>query len=171
MALRDLQYETLQNQVRQFHTILNMAWPKPSVPETAGGSWFIGTNISKMLTDGVQIIQHSLNALEDADVRRELNGFWKVLNELFVKIKNQKRDSRDKRTDPAINLLYLASGVFFHRIVELSPSQAPYDDRFVGVEEMSSLLHLCEWTGTDVSIKATFDAIIEAMTRIAIGLD
>jgi len=41
--------EPLLESLRQFHRILNTAWPRPGVPEMAGASVFFGTNLFKTL--------------------------------------------------------------------------------------------------------------------------
>jgi hypothetical protein len=84
-------------------------------------------------------------------------------------LKNTLKDkgSKSEQVDFALNLLYLASGVLYHRLVELSSKLPEIDKRLVGVEEMQDLLRLCHWPTNTKSVKATFDSLVSEMMACA----
>ena len=160
-------YSELLAQVRHFHSILNTAWPRPGVPQMAKASVFIGTKLFTALENGLIQIQHALEALHSSSNRNELVGFWKTLAGLFLQLKGQNSGERSERIDQALNLLYLASGVFYHRLAELSSVVPKADERMIGVEEMAKLLELCGWSKPSQTVNSTFVALLDEMTVTA----
>ncbi len=129
----------------------------------AGGSVFLGTNLFRALDDGLSLIERALGNAENSAVRREVADFWKSFTHLFLRLESQNRHEKSKRIDDAINLLYFASGVLYHRINEFSGSVPFQDTRLVGVEPLEELITLCRWTQPHPTVKTVFDSLPQAM--------
>jgi hypothetical protein len=149
----------------KFHCVLNTAWPKPDVPVMAGSSVFIGTNLFKALENGLVQIEQSFHSSQSQG-REELLPFWNAFNHLFSILKKQNRSEKSARIDEALNLLYLASGVFYHRIKEISSATLETDPRLTGVEDIPTLLKICKWTGATKASEME-NEIIEKMNTVA----
>ena len=98
--------------------------------------------------------------------REELLPFWNAFNHLFSILKKQNRSEKSARIDEALNLLYLASGVFYHRIKEISSATLETDPRLTGVEDIPTLLKICKWTGATTASEME-NEIIEKMNTVA----
>jgi hypothetical protein len=163
-------YEKLLAFLLQFHSVLNTAWPKPDAPEMANASIFIGTNLFKALEDGVCQIQDALHSFPDPKLRNEATPFWNAFSGLFFELGAQGRGKQNEGTDYAFNLLYLASGVLYHRVAEFSPKLPTLDARLMGVEKLGDLLRLCNWQKNEQTTKSVFDSLVAEMTTCASDL-
>ena len=155
--------------VWKLHSILKTVWPKPSVPEMSGASVFIGTNAFKAVGDGVRRIQDALHELEDSHFKQELLDFWAAFNGLLARI-HQSAELHNERVDEGVNLLYLASGIFYHRISEIFSLTATHDERLVGVEQIDELSRLCNWTNPGQTVKVAFDSVSQQMAHVTNAL-
>jgi|GEM_PF-2328358 len=164
-------FETLMRLVAKFHSILGIAWPKPGVHELAGASVFIGTTLFNALADGLNRIESVLENSSCCTVRTKLTPFWHALKRLFTFVGKQDRYSKSGPVDSALNLLYLASGVFYHRLAELSSKQPEMDVHPIEVEEFKELLRLCRWSAKADDVESVFDSLVEEMTACAAELE
>jgi hypothetical protein len=159
--------EELSALLEKFHSVLNTAWPKPGVPAMANASVFIGTTLFKGLEDGLNIIEDAIEASEACDFKKEAMSFWNVFRNLFTAIGKQDRYKQSEQVDFAFNLLYLASGVFYYRVVELSSKQPGIDRRTIEVEPFEDLLRLCRWPGKTENVKSVYSSLIHEMMACA----
>jgi len=147
--------------VWKFHQILNTAWPKPSVPQMAGSSVFIGTNLFKTLENGLSQIKDALISCEGT--KKEMLPFWNSFSDLFFKIGMQNRFEKSVRIDEALNLLYLASGILYHRIREITSASPQLHAHLSDVEDVGKLLQACGWTSDKTTIKEIENELIVEM--------
>jgi hypothetical protein len=158
-------YGELLELVAKFHSISNTAWPKPGEPALAGASIFIGTTLFRTLEHCTLLIQEAVEAMGNNDSRREIENFLTAFKLLFSAVGQRDRGEKSEQVDFAFNILYLASGVLYHRITEIS-SRIP-EDRFTLVEPFNKLLELCRWPGKIDNVKAVFDSLASAMMSCA----
>jgi hypothetical protein len=133
------------------------------VPEMAGASVFIGTTLFKSLENGLPLIQETIEASNDNDFRDEIHLFWNAFSKLFFTLGIQDRYSKSEQVDFAFNLLYLASGIAYHRVAEWSSKMPIFDERLIGVEPFDDLLKICRWPKKTESVKLVFDSLIVQM--------
>ncbi len=164
-------YTELLTLLWQFHCALNTVWPKPGVPEMAGASAFVGTGLFKGLKNGMCQIQDTLHSLRNPGLRDEVAPFWNAFTRLFCTLGEQDRYKKSDQVDSAFNLLYLASGVFYHHVAELSSKLPETDKRLIGVEELKDLVRLCRWPTDAQNAKSIFDSLVSEMTASARGLE
>jgi len=150
--------------VSKFHMVLSTAWPRPGVAQMAGASVFIATTLFTTLKDGMREIQDALELAENSGVRNQVAGFWAEFSKLFSAVSSHNtQEDRSEQIDNALNILYLASGVLYRRIVEISGHAVVQDERIIGVEELDDLLALCHWTAPDTTLHSVFYGLLSSM--------
>ena len=77
-------------------------------------------------------------------------------------LSKQNRNIKSIHVDHALNILYFASGIFYHRIKDISSVALETDRRLTGVEDVAVLLRICKWTGATAA-KELDSEIIEKM--------
>jgi hypothetical protein len=164
MMIDKANYEKVMELVAKFHSIFNTAWPKPGEPALAGASIFIGTTLFKTLENGLTLIEE---AIDKSDPSNEIKHFWTAFKTLFVAVSKQDRNEKSEQIDFALNLLYLASGVFYHRLRELSFTQPDLGKDFICIKSFSELLKLCRWPEKSESVKSVFNSLISQMMACA----
>lgn len=157
--------------VAKFHSVLGIAWPKSGVHELAGASVFIGTSLFNALADGLNRIESVLENSSCCATRNKIMPFWHALKRLFTVVGKQDRYSKSGPVDSALNLLYPASGVFYHRLAELSFKQPERDVHLTEVEEFKELLRLCRWSAEADDVESVFDSLVGEMTACAAKLE
>ncbi len=164
-------YEKLMMWVAKFHSLMSTAWPKPDEPALAGASVFIGTTLWKALENAFPLFQETVEAANNYDSTREIICFLTAFKRLFFAVGNQDRNNKSEQVDFALNLLYLASGVFYYRLQELSSTQPDIGKDFIRIKPFSELLNLCRWPDKTGSVKSVFDSIVVQMTMCAKDLE
>lgn len=160
-------YEKLMVWVAKFHSVFSTAWPKPGEPALAGASIFIGTTLWKSLENAFQYFQETIEGSGDHDSKREIEQFLTVFKLLFFAVGKQDRNEKSEQVDFALNMLYLASGVLYHRLEELSSVRPDLKKEFTSVRPLDELLNVCHWPGRTKSVKSIFDSLIGEMKRCA----
>lgn len=150
--------------VAKFHSISSTAWPKPDEPALAGASVFIGTTLFKTLENGLPLIDE---AIDESGCKNEVESFWAAFKSLFFAVSKQNRNERSEQVDFAINLLYLASGIFYYRLEEFSFTQPDLDKDFIRIEPFEELLKLCHWSGKAENVESVFDSLASQMMSCA----
>jgi hypothetical protein len=156
-------YQVLLQTILKFHSILGTIWPRPGVAEMQHASIFIGTNLFKTLENGVSQIDGQLKSISEVTVQNEIEPFWSVFKKLFKIIATTDRGIKDAQVDFAVNLLYLGSGVLYHRIAEFSSKLPSVDARMTGVEGLPDLLQLCHWPTNENSPGPIIPSLIGEM--------
>ncbi|HEY3763392.1 MAG TPA: hypothetical protein VGN23_16725 [Verrucomicrobiae bacterium] len=153
--------------VWKFHSVLNIIWPKPGVPVMAGSSTFIGTGFFRSLETGIKEIDRMLISFGlDQEIQKELCDFWHVVYLLYLRLKVQKRLEKSVQVDDAINLLYLASGVLYNRIKEISFITIELAPGLSDVEDIEKLLYVCNWGQKKGAIKEIENNIMSEMRAL-----
>jgi len=164
-------YEKLIWWVAKFHSIFNTAWPRPGEPALAGASIFIGTTLFKTLENCLGRIEHAIDETEGVEFGDEIKRFWAAFKALFCAVSGQDRTEKSQRIDQALNLLYFASGVFYHRLAELSFAKPDLDKDFIRIESFDELVTLCRWPRKADSVKSVFESLVEEMMACAAELE
>jgi hypothetical protein len=89
---------------------------------------------------------------------------------LFVELGKQDRNTNSEQVDFTFNLLFFASGVFYHRLEELSVTHSNLEKDFIRMKSFGELVVQCHWPGRSDSVKAVFDSLIGEMARCAKNL-
>jgi hypothetical protein len=153
--------------VAKHHSILNTAWPKPGEPALAGASVFIGTTLFKSLENSLPLIEEEIDELSDDELKGELKPFLEAFKKLFFAVGRMDRNINSEQVDFAFNILYLASGIFYHRIEQLSFTRADLENEFIRVKPFGELLELCRWPEKSEEVKPIFDSLISQMSACA----
>jgi hypothetical protein len=164
-------YEKLMWWVAKFHSIFSTAWPKPGEPALAGASTFIGTNLFKTLENGLACIEEAIDESDENDSGKEIKHFWTAFKALFVAVSMRDRNEKSQQIDFALNLLYFASGVFYHRLEELSFVHPDLDKDFIRIKSFSELVKLCRWPTKTENVKAVYSSLIGEMMACAQDLN
>jgi hypothetical protein len=112
----------------------------------AGARHFITTNVFKALESVVGEIQEQIAALEERQLRSELLPLWKKVTDTVGFLKQFGKQRGDDVVDPLFNLLYLVTGMAYHRVVAELSEKPQHDERYSTVEEVADLLRLCAWS-------------------------
>lgn len=142
----------------QFHSILKTAWPRPGVPEMANASVFIGTNLFKTLGNGLREIEEVIRSETNSGQWLDFVPFLKAFNRFFFQIGLQDRNRPSVKIDRALNLLYLASGIFYLHVAEVF-SESPEED----MEKLAELLNLCQWHTNLETTNQIFSSLMDEM--------
>jgi hypothetical protein len=163
----DADIRQLLNSIWKLHSVLSVIWPKPGVPVMAGASTFIGTNFFKSLETGIRQIDEQLNSYGlNGETRKELCDFWHVVHLLYLRLRVQNKLEKSVRIDNAINLLYLASGVLYHRIKETSSITIELAPGLSDVEDFEKLLRVCNWARTKTTIQEIENSVVTEMNTL-----
>lgn len=160
-------YEKLMMWVAKFHSLQSTAWPKPGESALAGASIFIGTTLWKTLENAFPFFQEAIEASSDRDSKREIEQFLAAFKLLFSAVGTQDRNEKSEQVDFALNLLYLASGVFYHRLEELSFTRPDLKKEFIHIKPLDELLKVCRWPAKAESVKSVCSSLIGEMMACA----
>src|SRR6266516_3860241 len=128
------------------HSILGTAWPRPGCPQLAGARSFIGTKLFVALEKIVGQIGAQVAALDESNLKRELLPLSKMVTDAVDYLKQFGKQREDEPVDRVFNLLYLVTGVAYHRVAAETPDKPQQDARYSTVEDLADLLRLCAWT-------------------------
>lgn len=156
-------YEKLMWWVAKFHSIFNTAWPKPGEPALAGASIFIGTTLFKTLENGLACIEEAIDESDENESDNEVRRFWAAFKTLFFAVSRRDGNEKSQQIDFALNLLYFASGVFYHRLEELSFAHPDLDKDFIRIKSFSELVKLCRWPKKTEDVKSVYSSLIGEM--------
>ena len=155
-------------QLQCCHSILNTAWPKPGVPQMAGARSFIGTKLFQALERIVNQITETVQSLTESQVKDQLSQAWTAVAKLVVFLKVSGRDLDTETIDRAFNLLYLTSGVAYHRLAAGLSQTPPQNERFSTVENLADLLGVSAWPPSEPSPNPAdlLEAVAEEISKV-----
>ena len=112
----------------------------------AGAHHFIGTKLFVALEKIVGQIGEELAALDGSALKTELLQLWKPVGDAVSFLKQFGEQRQDAPIDRVFNLLYLVTGVAYHRVAAEMPDKPQQDARYSTVEDLADLLRLCALT-------------------------
>jgi hypothetical protein len=144
-------YTELLVRLQCCHSILNTAWPRPGVPQMAGARRFIATKLFRSLQVSIDQTAESIESLGEPQVKEDLFYTWNSVGETvrYLSVANQRAD--EATVDRLFNLLYLVTGIAYHRVAGELPQKSQQDERFSSVEDVGDLLRLCAWRSSQPS--------------------
>lgn len=139
--MRDPVISELAGALRACHSILNTAWPRPGVAAMARARSFIKTKLYGNLEAAAYEVAKSVGSAADHD----LEAFAVALQRRVEALKQGHEQLSDEAIDSIFNLLYLATGVAFHRVSDLGLRSPSWAENLMEVEPVDALLRLCKW--------------------------
>ena len=128
------------------HSVLTLLAPRPSVTALSGAGIFLKTKpfLAYLKTDAE--INSLLTENRQLDELHDSASIWELCHTLVLNMDHLPIPNRDPIVDDAFNLLYLATGIFYHDIVALLPAKPNQNPNYATVEDLGYLTKRCQWT-------------------------